>query len=192
MVIRGLDSRASLQPSRTVCRAPDRNSRPKVALRRTGPATGSLSTVPFLPSSRATTSLTPPPPTESSGNTGAELRVLQLMHTRQQLSGAELDRYALLSGRPAAARDQRDRAGKAPRIRQRPGELRALARSGGARPASHRGARQRPGRPSLDPSLHEPHRPLFRIHRRSRQGGFQQHPGRHDHRLAHRKAYRSR
>ena len=32
----------------------------------------------------------------SSGNTGAEMRVLQLVHARQQLSGAELDRYALL------------------------------------------------------------------------------------------------
>ena len=32
----------------------------------------------------------------ASGNAGAELRVLQLTHARQQLSGAQLDRYALL------------------------------------------------------------------------------------------------
>jgi hypothetical protein len=33
---------------------------------------------------------------QSSGNTGAELRVMQQMHARSQLSGAQLDRYALL------------------------------------------------------------------------------------------------
>ena len=32
----------------------------------------------------------------ASGNTGAELRVLQLAHAREQLTGADLDRYALL------------------------------------------------------------------------------------------------